>query len=105
MSWISLEDLLGIYHYLIHEETFSGPVNATVPWPISNMQFTHVLGEVLKRPALFPLPGPIVKVLFGEMGKALLLEGQKVKPSKLKNAGFEFLYPNLDSALRWELGR
>ena len=105
MSWISLEDLVGIYHYLIHTETLSGAVNAVAPNPVTNREFTKTLGKVLKRSTIFPLPGFIVKALFGEMGQALLLEGQKVQPAKLISSGFSFLYPGLDSAFRWELGR
>jgi uncharacterized protein (TIGR01777 family) len=105
MSWISLEDLVGIFHFLIHEKSFQGPVNATAPEPLTNRDLTRVLGKVLKRPTLFPLPAFMVKTIFGEMGEALLLEGQKVIPDKLKTAGFRFLHPDLESALRWELGR
>jgi uncharacterized protein (TIGR01777 family) len=105
MSWISLEDLVGVFHSLLHAENLSGPVNATAPWPVTNNSFTKTLGRLLGRPTLFPLPAIMVKTIFGEMGEALLLEGQKVKPSKLTQAGFEFLYPDLESALRWELGR
>jgi uncharacterized protein len=105
MSWVSLEDLIGIYHYLIYADSLSGPVNATVPEAVTNSVFTKVLGTVLKTPTLFPLPGFMVKAIFGEMGEALLLEGQQVKPAKLMGAGFQFLYPGLESALRWELGK
>jgi uncharacterized protein (TIGR01777 family) len=105
MSWVSLEDLIGIYHYLIYADSLSGPVNATAPEPVTNRIFTRTLGRVLKRPALFPLPSFAVKGIFGEMGEALLLEGQRVKPKKLLQSGFGFLYPGLDSSLRWELGK
>jgi hypothetical protein len=105
MSWISLEDLIGVFHYLIHNAGISGPVNATAPNPVSNKEFTKVLGKVLGRPTLIHLPASAVNALFGEMGEALLLEGQKVSPAKLSASGFSFLYPDLESALRWELGR
>jgi uncharacterized protein (TIGR01777 family) len=104
MSWISLEDLIGIFYYLIYNESFSGPVNATAPEPVNNATFTKVLGKVLKRPTLFPMPSLMVKLLFGEMGEALLLEGQRVNPTKLLQSGFQFLLPGLEPALRWELG-
>jgi len=104
MSWISLEDLVGIFHYAINNPNLSGPVNATAPWPVTNKAFAKTLGRVLGRPALFPLPAFMVKALFGEMGQTLLLEGQKVKPAKLTAAGFEFFYPDLETALKWELG-
>lgn len=105
MSWISLDDLLGVFHYLVHEEGLSGPVNAVAPGVLTNRDFTKVLGRVLKRPTVFPLPGFVVKMVFGEMGQALLLEGQRVVPDKLTRSGFRFLYPELKEALRWELGK
>jgi uncharacterized protein (TIGR01777 family) len=105
MSWIALEDLIGIFNYAIHNPALSGPVNAAAPGAVTNRDFTKILGSVLKRPTLFPLPGWVVKLLFGEMGEALLLEGQKVSPARLIEEGFEFLYLDLGSALRWELGR
>jgi len=105
MSWISLEDLVGVFHYLIHAEGVSGPVNAVAPHAVTNREFTQILGQVLGRPTVFPLPGFMVKTLFGEMGNALLLEGQRVKPAQLESSGFSFLYPELAPALCWELGR
>jgi uncharacterized protein (TIGR01777 family) len=105
MSWISLEDLIGIYHYLIHTDQLSGPLNATAPSPVTNKTFTKILGKVVGKPILFPLPAFMVKALFGEMGKSLLLEGQRVLPAKLTASGFSFLYPDLESALRWEMGK
>ncbi len=105
MSWIALEDLVGIFHELLYREDLSGPVNATAPGTVTNREFTKVLGKVLHRPTIAPLPGFVVKLLFGEMGEALLLEGQNVQPAKLSKAGFEFFYPELEQALRWQLGR
>ncbi len=105
MSWIALEDLVGIFHELLYRKDLDGPVNATAPESVTNREFTKVLGKVLRRPTIAPLPGFVVKMLFGEMGEALLLEGQRVQPAKLQKAGFEFLYPNLVSALRWQLGK
>ncbi len=105
MSWICMEDLIGIIHYLIYSENIAGPVNATAPDPVRNIDFVKTLGKVLNRPAVLPLPGFGVKVLFGEMGESLLLESQKVLPGCLNKNGFSFLYPDLEQALRWELGR
>ncbi len=105
MSWIAMEDLVGVFHELLYRQDLSGPVNATAPGAVTNKEFTKVLGKVLKRPTIAPLPGFVVKALFGEMGEALLLEGQKVQPAKLEKMGFEFFYPDLESALHWQLGR
>ena len=99
MSWIALEDLVSVFHELLYREDLAGPVNATAPGAVTNKEFTKVLGKVLKRPTIAPLPGFMVKLLFGEMG-ALLLEGQNVNPAKLSSAGFKFSYPDLEQALR-----
>ncbi len=105
MSWISMEDLIGVIHHLIYSENLSGPVNATAPNPVRNGDFVKILGKVMSRPSLLSMPGSVVKALFGEMGETLLLESQKVMPSRLTQDGFTFLYPDLEQALRWELGR
>ncbi len=70
MSWVSLEDLIGIYHHLIYDDSLSGPVNAVAPEPATNKIFTETLGHVLKRAAaFFPLPAFFaVKAIFGEIG-------------------------------------
>lgn len=105
MSWISLEDMLGIFYHVIFSPALSGPINAVAPWPVTNAAFTKILGHVLNRPTPFPMPAAMVKIIFGEMGEALLLEGQQVKPAVLEKSGFQFLYPDLESALNWELGK
>ena len=105
MSWITLEDLIGIYYFLLVRDNLSGVFNAAAPGAVTNRDFTKALGHVLNRPTVFPLPAFAVKLLFGEMGKRLLLEGQKVIPERLQKEGFEFFYPELTSALRFEMGR
>ncbi len=105
MSWISLTDEVAAIHEAIVNPELSGPVNLTSPFPVTNREFTKTLGKVLGRPTLFPLPGFVVKLLFGEMGEKLLLEGQKVLPKKLTDLGFRFSYSDLESALRFELGK
>lgn len=104
MSWVSLEDLIGMIHFSLMTDSLSGPVNGVAPNPVSNRQFTQALAKVLKRPAIFPMPAPVVKVVFGEMGEALLLEGVEVQPNRLKAAGYQFLHSNLPEALAFELG-
>jgi len=104
MSWIALDDLVGALHHLIFTDSISGPVNAVAPGPVTNREFTKTLSRVLRRPTLVPLPAPMVRLLFGEMGQALLLDGARVLPARLQASGFRFLYPDLESALRSELG-
>ncbi|MGC8762962.1 MAG: TIGR01777 family oxidoreductase [Acidobacteriota bacterium] len=101
--WIALDDLVGLIHFLLFEEV-RGPVNAVAPEAVSQARFARVLGRVLRRPAFLPLPAPAVRLLFGEMGQALLLEGASVRPVRAEAAGFAFQWPSLEEALRWELG-
>jgi uncharacterized protein (TIGR01777 family) len=105
MSWIALDDLIGIVHFLLHADGVSGPVNAVAPQAVTNYEFTKTLGRVLWRPTMTPLPSAVVRVLLGEMGRELLLAGCCVIPAALDSAGFRFLFRDLESALRWELGR
>ena len=104
MSWIALEDLLGIINTALFEDGLSGPVNAVAPEAPTNREFTRVLGRVLRRPTVLPLFAPMVRLMFGEMGQSLLLEGQRVAPARLQEIGFPYLFPTLEAALRDELG-
>jgi uncharacterized protein (TIGR01777 family) len=104
LSWIDLQDLLGVIHHAMVEETLSGPVNAVAPEPVPQAEFARILGCILRRPALVPLPGFVVRLALGEMGEALLLEGARVVPGKLLESGFEFRAPDLESSLRLLLG-
>ncbi|TVR02551.1 MAG: TIGR01777 family protein [Deltaproteobacteria bacterium] len=105
MSWIGLEDVVGALHFLLESEGISGPVNLTAPEPVTNREFTRTLGRVLRRPTLLPLPAPAVRLLLGEMGEKLLLEGAAVEPRVLRESGFVFMTPGLEQSMRHELGR
>jgi uncharacterized protein (TIGR01777 family) len=105
MSWISLDDVVYALNFALQNESVSGPVNFTAPNPVTNLEFTKVLGKVLQRPVVFPVPSFAAKLVFGEMADALLLSSQKVNPSKLMTANYEFAYPDLESALRQLLGK
>lgn len=98
-SWIHRDDHLRLIGFLINHPAIKGAVNATAPEPATNKVFTHALSKAMKRPALLPLPAFQVQWLFGEMGKALLLSGQKVIPEKALSHGFTFLYPCVNEAL------
>ncbi len=104
MSWIALDDLVAGIHHLIFAEDVSGPVNAVAPNPVTNADFTTAIGRVLRRPTLLRLPAFGIRLMLGEMAKPLLLEGARVMPAKLEASSFRFLYPDLESALRHELG-
>jgi len=100
MSWIALDDVVGALKFALANETLSGPVNFVAPNPVRNSEFTKALGKALSRPTLFPIPAFGVRLLFGEMGEALLLGGQRVEPERLKSSGYQFQYSQLESALR-----
>jgi uncharacterized protein len=100
MSWIALEDLIRIIVFALENENLNGVVNATAPNPATNEEFTDTLGRVLNRPTILPVPAFAVKLMFGEMGERLLLEGARVVPKKLLDAGFEFKHPNLEEAMK-----
>jgi uncharacterized protein (TIGR01777 family) len=104
MSWISLEDLTGVFPFLMGSD-IDGPVNVVSPRFVRNADFARTLGRVLGRPALAAMPAVAVRALFGEMGETLLLEGARVKPLRLEKAGFVFQAPDLEGALRETLGR
>lgn len=105
MSWIALDDVVGLLHHVLMTEEARGVVNATAPAPVTNREFTKVLGKVIRRPTILPVPSFAIKAMFGEMGDTLLLHGSRVLPKRAQELGFEFLYPDLESALRAELGR
>lgn len=100
MSWIAVDDLIKILVFAIENENLNGAVNATAPNPATNETFTKTLGKVLNRPTFIPVPAFGIKLLFGEMGETLLLEGCRVVPEKLRSAGFEFEFPDLENALK-----
>ncbi len=99
MSWIVLEDLLQIIQSALLLDTLHGPVNAVAPNPVTNREFTKALGNTLHRPTLFPLPAFAVRMLFGEMGREMLLASARVMPHRLMEAGFSFRYPSIEGAL------
>ena len=100
LSWISVDDVVGIIDFCMDHENMSGPVNTTAPSPVTNYEFTKTLGAVLGRPTIFPMPGFAAKLAFGEMADDLLLASARVMPNRLSEAGYHFQYPALESALR-----
>lgn len=99
MSWIHLDDLVDLVVAMLNQAV-SGPVNATAPFPVTNLEFTRVLGQALGRPARLPIPAFLLKLRFGQMAEELLLTGQRVVPARAQSMGFRFRYPDLAEALR-----
>jgi hypothetical protein len=105
MSWIGIDDLTRMILFAITTETLSGPVNAVAPNPVTNLEFTRMLGRVLGRPAVFLLPAVVVRLVFGEMGGEVLLASTRMEPARIESAGFQFRFPDLEGALRHLLVR
>jgi len=105
MSWIAIDDMVGIIGHVLSDETIYGPVNAVAPGPVTNLDFTRALGRILGRPTFCSPPAFAVRLLFGEMGEEMLLAGACVKPAKLMTSSYVFCYPELEPALRHLLGR
>ena len=105
MSWIALDDILGVARLALTDDSISGPVNGVAPHPVTNREFTKTLGKVLGRPTVFPVPAFAARLAFGEMADALLLSSTRVDPAVLRSKGFEFEYPDLEAALRHVLER
>ncbi len=101
--WISLTDEVAAIRFLIDHDV-AGPVNLTAPNPVTNAEFTKTLGRVLHRPTVFPVPAFAAKIALGEFAWNALT-GQNALPKALLDAGFEFGHPDLEQALRAELGR
>lgn len=100
MSWVSLEDVLGIVRFVLTHDRIEGAVNAVAPAPVTNAEFTRTLAHVIRRPALFPVPAFALKLMYGEMAEGTLLVSQRVVPRRLLEAGYSFRHSSLESALR-----
>ena len=99
LSWIHADDVAGIYLRALDDETWSGPVNASAPEPVTNREFSHTLGRALRRPALAPVPGFAVRALYGEMAE-IVTTGQRALPRRPLELGYRFRHTELEPALR-----
>ena len=104
-SWIAIDDVVGAILHVLTEDSLEGPVNVTVPDPPTNAEYTRVLGRVLGRPTVFPLPAPVARIMLGQLADELLLASQRIEPARLKETGYSYRYPELEGALRHLLGR
>lgn len=104
-SWIDVDDLAAFIVHAIYDEALRGPVNAVAPNPVTNATFTDVLGRVLGRPTLLPVPAFAVRAAFGQLGEEALLWGQRVIPERALASGFRFECEGIEDSLRFQLGR
>ncbi|MGO1461659.1 MAG: TIGR01777 family oxidoreductase [Marinobacter sp.] len=103
MPWVHRDDVVAALIWMLETPQASGAYNVVSPNPVTNREFTRCLAKVLNRPAIFPVPAPVLKVALGEMSR-LLLTGQRAVPAKLLESGFEFRYPALEEALKSATG-
>ena len=98
LSWIHLQDMVNAIAYVLENETCNGAYNFTAPEPVTNIEFSKRLASALGRPCIFTVPAFAMKIAMGE-ASTMILEGQRVIPKKLTEAGFTFQFPSLKDAL------
>jgi uncharacterized protein (TIGR01777 family) len=104
VPWVHLDDVVGAMLACLDRDALGGPVNVTAPNPVTNSELSRALGHALGRPAVLPVPGLAVKLLYGEMAE-MVTTGQRAVPARLLEVGYEFRHRALDPALRDVLGK
>jgi len=99
-SWIHIDDVTSAIKFLIANNKCCEIYNFTSPNATNNAKITQYIGQILSKPTLFNIPAILIKIIFGEMGIKLLLEGNKVIPTRLLEQGYKFKYQNVISALK-----
>lgn len=99
VPWIHRDDVVGALIRCVDDPAAEGPVNLTAPNPVTNAELSHALGRALGRPAVLPVPGFAIKLLYGEMAE-IVTTGQRVVPARLRQLGYAFRHPELEPALR-----
>lgn len=103
-SWVSLRDEVAVLRRMIDDDAMSGAYNVAAPAPATNSEITEVMGDVLGRPTFAHVPEFVLKTVLGEMSQEVLGSG-RIVPSRLLEAGYEFLDPTFESAFRWAVQR
>ena len=98
LPWIHVDDLVRLYLAAIDGEDWSGPINGTAPEPVTNAAFSKALGRALNRPAVLPIPGFALQVLYGDMAE-IVTAGQRAVPERATELGFSWEHADLDEAL------
>jgi len=99
LPWIHLDDEVRAIHFLLERPDLDGAFNLASPNPLQNAAFMRALGAAIHRPSWLRVPAFVLKALLGEMAEELVLSGMRVRPQRLLEAGFEFRYPDIESAL------
>lgn len=100
MSWIGLDDVVGVIRFVLENERIRGPVNAVAPTAVTNREFTRILAGVLKRPAFAVVPTFALRLLYGEMADETLLSSTRVIPKALLDSGYTYIDSDLREALK-----
>ncbi len=100
MSWVDRDDALNAIEWAVGRDAVRGVYNVTSPEPVTNRDFATMLGRVLHRPSLFPVPGVVLRALYGDMADEALLGGQPAIPLRTERDGFAFQFRNIESSLR-----
>ena len=98
MSFIHVKDLVRVFQFIIENETASGVINAVVPYPVTNEEFSLTFGKVLRQPVMLKIPARLVELIYGERA-GLLLGSHRIIPVKLLETGFRFNYPTIQNTL------
>jgi len=105
VPWIDLDDATGIFYHALMDTSIRGVLLGTAPQPVPNATFTDVLGRILNRPTIIPVPSLAVRAALGQMGVELLLNGQRARPERTLESGYEYRFDSLEDSLRHQLGR
>ena len=100
MSWIAIEDVVGIINLAINNKNIEGPINLTAPRPVSNKTFSQALAKSLNRPCLFTIPSFFLKKIYGQMAEELMLNGQKIIPAKALENNYQFKFIDIEDCLK-----
>jgi uncharacterized protein (TIGR01777 family) len=99
MSWIHLDDVMGIFNLIVNNNSLRGAINLASPSPCTNREFSQILAKKFSRPCFFHMPKFLVKILFGKMGEELLLSSQKVAPHKAIENDYDFKFVEIAKAI------
>ena len=98
MSCIHVDDIAGLALWAIGQENFDGPVNAVMPYPVTNTDFTRLLARAVHRPAILPAPAFVLRAVLGEMA-SLLLDSSRVRPGVAEERGYPYEFADVEKAL------
>jgi hypothetical protein len=99
VPWVHIDDVVGALLHCLDQPAVRGPVNVTAPQAVTNAELARALGRALRRPAVLPVPGFALRLLYGEMAE-MITTGQRAIPERLLGSGYQFRHPELDAALR-----